>query len=155
MLAIVDADGSAFIGRDICVWQIEVCGVWAATESVANVGGVDGFGFAVLGERNRKAACCFVDRGELGVGENLHAFLAECLRDNCGCFLVEGCEQVGAALDESYFGADALEELCEFAGDDAAAEHHERWWQEIQIEHVVAGPDSIPIESVDVRGIHD
>jgi len=50
-------------------------------------------------------------------------------------------QDVGTALHENNAATDAIQELREFAGDNAAAEHDHTFRDEIEFEYVIARPE--------------
>ena len=83
------------------------------------------FFFAILGKM-RGGGAVFVagEFVQLRRGVNLHALGAKTLFYRPGEVFVAGGEDVVAALDQFDLRANTLEELREFGGDGAAAEHN-------------------------------
>ena len=69
----------------------------------------------------------------MGAGEQLDAFIDECLLHHFGCGFGVVPENVRAALNQDNAGADAVEELGEFASDDTTSKDDHAWRNEIEI----------------------
>ena len=121
--------------------EIETGGVGLATEGVKKMAGATDAGFATAGEFDDDASFVAGDGGDFCVGVETDAVVAERLLDDLAGGGGVVFKNVFAALDERDLGADAAEELGEFAGDDAAAEDDHALGDEIEIEDVVAGPE--------------
>ena len=99
-------------------------------------------GFAAVAETHGHAALLAGDALNRGVGEDLDAFGAERFLNHGGGVRGVFAQELSAALDERDARADAVEKLSEFAGDDATAEHDHALGDVIEIEYVVARPET-------------
>src|SRR5688500_15219938 len=74
-------------------------------------------------------------------GEKLNALVAKRLLHDFRRGHRMIAQNIDAALDERNLSSDTIQELRELACDDSAAENDHALWNEIEIEHIVAGPE--------------
>ncbi len=128
-------------------FEPEIGGIGRAAHGVDDVLGGDGFFEAFVIEDRFEAGVRFFDTLEGCAGVEVESFVAEGFFNGFGYVGSLVLEDVGAALDLGDLGSDAVEELGELAGDDSAAEYDGGFGEEIEVEHVVAGPDAFVVEA--------
>ncbi len=141
LLPAVDDDLSIGTGPHAGGGKVEPGGIGHAAEGIEKMVGATSDCFAVVDEFHGHAALIPGDALDLGAGEKLDALVDEGLLHDVGGVVRMVAQDVRAALDERDARADAVEELGELAGHDAAAKHGHAARHKIEIQHVVARPE--------------
>ena len=103
--------------------------------------GAPGHHLAAVREGHGETAPFMGDPPDAGAGENLDALVAEGLLQHAAGLGGMIAQNMRTALDEHHACTDAMQELRELAGHDAAAKHDHTRGDEIEVEHVVTRPE--------------
>ena len=140
-LPAVHDDATPAAGLHFGVVESQPGGGGFAAEGVEKVPGAPRHRLAAMREGHGEAAPFMGDPPDAGAGEKLDPLVAEGLLQHAASLGGMIAQNVRTALDEHHAGTDAMQELRELAGHDAAAEHDHARRDEIKVEHVVTRPE--------------